>query len=298
MVNFSFRWIQYFILAAIVFFVAVGSTSSFAASYEQGQAFYDAGEYRKAFDSWHPLAESGDMRAQFGLGSLYHLGEGVDQEDKIATRWFKAAAEQGHVGAQYNLGNAYRHGRGVEQNDVEAARWWKMAAVKEMAAAQFNLGMQYYFGRGVPKDDTKAVMWYRRAAQNGHKQARKLFIVRDEGSFQPKDRETIGDLSQTQHKDWLLKQNPKFYTIQLASFKEQSNAVSFIGKSGIKDSVSVFQIKTNDEIRHTVFYGSFGQQIQAKQALHKLPMNLQRASPWIRKISTIQKLVKATPWSS
>lgn len=298
MASCSYRWAKYFMLMIIVVFAALNSASLFAATYEQGKTFYEAGDYHKAYEIWRPLAKSGDRGAQFSLGILYHKGEGVDQAAKTATHLFKAAAEQDHAGAQYNLGNAYKHGRGVEQNEVETVHWWKKAALKELAAAQYNLGMQYYFGRGIPKDKTKAVEWYRRAAENGHKQAQQLFAVRDEESPQLNDLAISSGQSAPRREDWLLKQNPEFYTIQLASFKEQSKAVSFIAKSAIKDSMGFLRIKNNDETRHAVFYGSFGQMNQAKQALHALPNNLRHASPWIRKFSVIQKLAKTAPPSS
>ena len=283
---------RHFVHLIVVLYLAVNSISLLAANYEQGKTFYELGEYHKAYETWLPLAKSGDMEAQFSLGTLYHKGEGINQENKMATHWFNAAAVQGHVGAQYNLGNAYKHGRGVEQNEAEAVRWWKKAAFEDLAAAQFNLGMQYYFGRGIHKDKNKAVMWYKRAAENGHKQARQLFIVRDEDSAQVNDLAIASGQPDPRREDRLLKQNPEFFTIQLASFKEQSNAVSFLANFAIKDSLDFFRIKNNDDIRYAVFYGSFKQKNQAEHALQTLPKNLRHASPWIRKFSVIQNLAK------
>lgn len=58
-------------------------------------------------------AEQGDAAAQFKLGVMYRLGQGVAQDDKQAAAWFRKAAEQGLAVAQVNLGLLYgRAGRG------------------------------------------------------------------------------------------------------------------------------------------------------------------------------------------
>ena len=40
----------------------------------------------------------------------------------------KAKAEAGDAEAQYNLGLMYANGQGVEQDDKEAVKWWRKAA--------------------------------------------------------------------------------------------------------------------------------------------------------------------------
>lgn len=39
--------------------------------------------------------------AQYLLGKLYLMGEGVEQDDDTAYQWFQAAATQGHTYAQF-----------------------------------------------------------------------------------------------------------------------------------------------------------------------------------------------------
>ena len=55
---------------------------------------------------------------------MYHLGLGVDKNDKQAFHWFIRAAEQDHAGAQASLGEMYKHGWGVEQDDAAAQKWF------------------------------------------------------------------------------------------------------------------------------------------------------------------------------
>ncbi len=73
-------------------------------------------------------AEQGDQEAQFDLGLMYDLGDGVPEDDAEAVRWYRLAAEQGHAPAQYSLGAMYAMGEGVTQDYVLAHVWCSLAA--------------------------------------------------------------------------------------------------------------------------------------------------------------------------
>lgn len=50
--------------------------------------------------NWFQMAaEQGDSNAQFNLGVMYELGNGVTQDINRAIRWYHLAAQQGHVEA-------------------------------------------------------------------------------------------------------------------------------------------------------------------------------------------------------
>ena len=110
------------------------------------------------------LAESGEPRAAFLLGSRYAAGRGGVRDDSQAVRWFRLAAERGLAEAQYNLGVMYADGRGVEQDMGQAARWYRQAAEQGIAQAQYNLGTLYGLGLGVPQDEAVGAAWFHRAA--------------------------------------------------------------------------------------------------------------------------------------
>ena len=73
------------------------------------------------------------------------LGQGADLA--AAARWYEEAARQGHAEAQYALGNMRLMGEGVEQDDGEAARWHEKAAAQGHAAARLNLAKLQQIGR-------------------------------------------------------------------------------------------------------------------------------------------------------
>lgn len=49
-------------------------------SHEEGLSAYKAGDYETALENWRPLAEQGDPRHQFALGTIYGAGLFVGQD--------------------------------------------------------------------------------------------------------------------------------------------------------------------------------------------------------------------------
>lgn len=93
-----------------------------------GYQSYLKGDYQAAYKEWLPLAELGDVEAQYNLGVMYDEGAGMEQDLAEAAKWYRKAAEQGFMDAQTNLGIMYYHGQGVERDLAEAARWFRKAA--------------------------------------------------------------------------------------------------------------------------------------------------------------------------
>ena len=73
------------------------------------------------------------------------FGQGADLV--AAARWYEEAARQGHAAAQYALGNMHLMGEGVEQDDGAAARWHERAAAQGHAAARLNLAKLQQIGK-------------------------------------------------------------------------------------------------------------------------------------------------------
>jgi TPR repeat protein len=99
-----------------------------AGPYEDGIAYYQRGDYANALQIFRSLAAQGDASAQFNLGVMYDLGQGVTQDYVEAVKWYRLAAAQGNAGAQGFLGSMYATGRGVPQDYAEAAKWSRLAA--------------------------------------------------------------------------------------------------------------------------------------------------------------------------
>ena len=93
-----------------------------------GYQSYLKGDYQAAFEEWLPLAELGDVEAQYNLGVMYDEGTSVAQDLGKAADWYRRAAEQGFVDAQANLGMMYYQGQGVRRDHEQAAHWLQLAA--------------------------------------------------------------------------------------------------------------------------------------------------------------------------
>jgi TPR repeat protein len=154
------------ISAGIVFALSFAAPVA-AESLEQAVAAYRLADYATALRVYHSLAEQGLAVAQFNLGLMYDLGQGVVQNDPEAAKWYRLAADQGRDDAQYQLGRLYYK----QDNYAEAAKWFQLAADQGRADAQSNLGTMYAEGEGVPQDFVVALMWFSMAAAQNHKEA-------------------------------------------------------------------------------------------------------------------------------
>lgn len=126
------------ICGAALFALSLGLA---APAWADSQAADDAlkrGDYETALREYLELAEAGNPKAQYNIGVLYDLGNGVEQDRAEAAIWYRKAADQGHEKAQFNLGFLYANGDGVTQELVLAYKWLELADISghPEAAAQ------------------------------------------------------------------------------------------------------------------------------------------------------------------
>ena len=139
--------------------------------FDEGFTSYLSGNYTRAFILWLPLAEAGEIEAQFGLGLLYERGRGVLRDIEAAASWYARAAEQGSMRAQTQLGGMYARGDGVPEDWSRAIAWWRRAEAQGSMRAMFHLGLAYQYGSGVERDMARAILWYGQAAALGFRLA-------------------------------------------------------------------------------------------------------------------------------
>lgn len=124
-------------------------------------------DYAHAAQLFKSAANGGVAEAQYNVAVMYSEGMGVQRDPAQAVTWYEKAAEQGNANAAFNLGVAYSNGAGVQQNIQEAGRWFRRAAAAGVINAQFNLGLLYERGEGVPQSLVEAYAWYAAAAARG-----------------------------------------------------------------------------------------------------------------------------------
>ena len=64
-----------------------GHKSVTSTQFQTGLVAYQNNDYNAAVQSWSPLAEQGDPRAQAGLGILYATGKGLEPDLIQAYAW-------------------------------------------------------------------------------------------------------------------------------------------------------------------------------------------------------------------
>lgn len=130
---------------------------------------YDRSEFDEdAVVYFRKAADQGSADGQFGLGSMYSIGEGVKKDLSAARRWITLAAEQGHKQAVGVMAQAYMSGQlGIDEKErqsEEALRWIRKAADLGFLPAVDALVVVYRNGTlGVAADAAETGRWQAKA---------------------------------------------------------------------------------------------------------------------------------------
>jgi hypothetical protein len=151
-------------LAALLMFLALPVLGG---DFAKGQEAYNSADYETAIAEWLALAESGDVSAQFGMGSLYSNGFGVPLDDAEALKWFGLAADQDHAEAMCKIAIMHANGWGVPQSDAEAFEWYGRAAERGDVMAQVNIARMLTDGYWDVQDKVQAYKWLSTASEMG-----------------------------------------------------------------------------------------------------------------------------------
>lgn len=130
-------------------------------------------DFKKAMPLLLMEANRGNGYASYDLGRMRLLGQGCEEDEEEAQRWFRDALEafqtaeasaekKGYL--RYRIGKCHAYGHGTEQNYEESARWYQQAVADENPFAAYSLGGQYLRGQGVEQSDTEAYSLYYMAA--------------------------------------------------------------------------------------------------------------------------------------
>lgn len=123
---------------------------------------FDAKQYKIALSACTISANQGDADAQFVLGEMYSIGEGVKQNSKAAIGWYTKAANLGNEDAkvelgyiQRDLGNLYLY----KSDYTQAFNWYTKAGDQGDPYAAIKIAEMYYLGIGVTKDYRQVLKW-------------------------------------------------------------------------------------------------------------------------------------------
>lgn len=136
-------------------------------NFDIAKQLIDDKKFDQAYHQLLPVAEAGDSRAQYVIGTFYYYGKGVAENHHTAATWFKKSAQQDLVDSQAILGHQYIHGDGVEKDLEKGISLLEIAASKGHGHACFLLGNVYGFCVYGKMDRWKAIEYYKLAINYG-----------------------------------------------------------------------------------------------------------------------------------
>ena len=130
-------------------------------------------DFQKAMPLLLLEANRGNGYACYDIGRMYLLGQGCEENEEEAQRWFRdaleafqaaemAADKKGYL--RYRIGKCHAYGHGAEQNYEESAKWFQQAVDENNPVAAYSLAGQYLRGLGVEQSDAEAYSLYHMAA--------------------------------------------------------------------------------------------------------------------------------------
>jgi septal ring-binding cell division protein DamX len=92
--------------------------------------------------------------------------------------------------------------------------------------------------------------------------------------------------------EWIMRQPPAAYTLQLASFSTAARADEYLEEQAIPESFARFRQQRDGRTLHVVVYGSFDSEAAAEEAVDNLPPGAGNVKPWIRTFERVQEAVR------
>jgi len=93
--------------------------------------------------------------------------------------------------------------------------------------------------------------------------------------------------------NWLLAQNPSYYTIQLIGLQNEKSIHKFVKKYKLLNQVAYYKTLYHKKDWYPLLYGVYPTRREALSAMKKLPQELGKFTPWIRTFSSIQQIIKS-----
>lgn len=120
-----------------------------------------------AIRMFESAADSGSVMAMKNLAALYHGGNGVTRDCKIAADWYRRASDRGDIDSTCVLASMYRNGDGIPVDKNMAVELYRKAADSGDPDAQYDLAFMLDSGEGVPMDRASAREYFIRSADQG-----------------------------------------------------------------------------------------------------------------------------------
>lgn len=93
---------------------------------------------------------------------------------------------------------------------------------------------------------------------------------------------------------WLLSQKSSHYTIQILGVRNEKLLLNFINENlpAKHREIAYYQTSYKGKDWYPLLYGVYATEKDASIAIKKLPGEIRKASPWIRRMSSVQKAIR------
>lgn len=171
---------------------------------------------KEQFDLYMKAAELGNAEAQHEVGCCYASpNRGVATDYYEAFKWYKKSADQGYAEGIWKVGKAYKRGEGVQEDDKMAEKYYLSAAYKGYHYAYFSLGLLYQYDL---KNKNEAIYWYKKYvdytyAEKGEPDPTALECLRELGVYyHPNEKSSNSSQTQSQAQNQTQTQTQQGYT--------------------------------------------------------------------------------------
>lgn len=93
---------------------------------------------------------------------------------------------------------------------------------------------------------------------------------------------------------WLLTQNSAYYTIQILGVRNEKRLLNFVEENipSRQQEIAYYQTSYKGKDWYPLLYGIYTTKAEATTAMKELPSTVQKASPWIRQMSSVQRAIQ------
>jgi DamX protein len=111
---------------------------------------------------------------------------------------------------------------------------------------------------------------------------------------EPESQEYQPGAGKIHREKWLLTQNSAYYTIQILGVRNEKRLQNFVEENiqAKERNIAYYQTRYKGKDWYPLLYGVYATKTEASSAMKELPPTVQKASPWIRRMSSVHRAIQ------
>jgi septal ring-binding cell division protein DamX len=111
---------------------------------------------------------------------------------------------------------------------------------------------------------------------------------------EPESQELRRGAGEIHREKWLLTQNSAYYTIQILGVRSEKRLQDFVEKNirPKERNIAYYHTRYKGKDWYPLLYGVYATKTEASSAMKELPPTVQKASPWIRRMSSVHRAIQ------